>query len=55
MDIDTFRSIFTLISFLTFVAIVLWAYSDRSRAGFERAAQLPFEEEEQSIGNGERQ
>ncbi len=54
MDIDTFRSIFTLVSFVVFMAIVLWTYSDRSKAGFDRAAQLPFEEEEGAIGYGER-
>jgi cytochrome c oxidase cbb3-type subunit IV len=45
MDVDTLRSIMTVLSFITFVAIVAWAWSGRSRARFERAAQLPFEED----------
>ncbi len=54
MDINTLRSIVTLVAFAVFVAIVLWAYSDRSKAAFDDAARLPFEEEEDGIGYGER-
>lgn len=39
------RNLFTVISFLTFVGIVLWAYSGRRRADFETAANLPFADE----------
>lgn len=54
MDINTLRSIVTVVAFVVFIAIVLWAYSDRSKAAFERAARLPFEEDDDSIGYGER-
>lgn len=40
------RSMFTLLSFLTFVGIVLWAYSGRRKADFETAANLPFVDDE---------
>jgi cytochrome c oxidase cbb3-type subunit 4 len=39
------RPAFTLISFLTFIGIVVWAYSGRRRADFEAAANLPFADE----------
>ena len=45
MDIDTLRSLMTVIAFATFVGIVLWAYSGRARRRFEEAAQLPFAED----------
>jgi cytochrome c oxidase cbb3-type subunit 4 len=54
MDIDTLRSILLVIAFALFIAIVLWAYSEHSKAGFDQAAQLPFDEEDDGIGDGER-
>jgi len=54
MDINTLRSIVTVLAFTAFIGIVLWAYSDRSKAAFEQAARLPFDEEDDEIGNGER-
>ena len=40
------RSIITLISMLTFIGIVLWAYSVRRKNDFDEAAMLPFNEED---------
>jgi len=54
MDINTLRSIVTVVAFAAFIAIVLWAYSDRSKAAFDRAARLPFDEEDEGIEYGER-
>ena len=54
MDINTLRSIVTVVVCALSIAIVLWAYSDRSKAAFERAARLPFDEEDDGIGYGER-
>ena len=45
MDINTLRSIATVLSLLTFIGIVLWAYSRGRQADFEQAAQLPFEDQ----------
>lgn len=42
MDINDLRSVVTVISLLTFVGILLWAWSKRNQADFEEAAQLPF-------------
>ncbi|HEY8609539.1 MAG TPA: CcoQ/FixQ family Cbb3-type cytochrome c oxidase assembly chaperone [Noviherbaspirillum sp.] len=46
MDIEHFildaRTVVTVLSFLSFIGIVLWAYSGRRGAAFEAAARLPF-------------
>ena len=50
MDINTLRSLVTVLAFASFVGIVLWAYSGRTRRKFEEAAQLPFTEDEGASG-----
>ena len=42
MDIDTLRIAITLLSFIVFVGIVIWAWSKRTQAGFDEASRLPF-------------
>ena len=46
MDINDIRTIVTVLAFLSFVGIVLWAWSGKRQAAFEAAARLPLEEEE---------
>ena len=46
MDINDLRSIVTVVSLLTFVGIVVWAWSARNRTRFEEAARLPFENDD---------
>lgn len=45
MDITTLRTIATLVSFVTFIGILVWAYSRRRAQAFEAAALLPFEQD----------
>ena len=45
MDINVLRSAITVVSLLTFVGIVIWAWSRRNQADFDEAAQLPFQDE----------
>jgi cytochrome c oxidase cbb3-type subunit 4 len=47
MDINDLRSISTLLSFLCFMGIVVWAYGKNSRKGFDQAANLPFAEDDE--------
>lgn len=54
MDINTIRSLVTVLAFVSFVGIVLWAYSGRARSRFEEAAQLPFAEDEGTPGENRR-
>ena len=42
MDIGTIHSIWTVLLFISFIGIVLWAYSKRRHAEFEEAANLVF-------------
>lgn len=45
MDINDLRSIVTVVSLLTFVGIVIWAWSKRNKSSFDEAAQLPFKDD----------
>jgi cytochrome c oxidase cbb3-type subunit 4 len=45
MDVNTLRSIVTVVSFVCFIGIVLWAWSGRNKAAFDSAAKLPFEQD----------
>ncbi|WP_395057066.1 cbb3-type cytochrome oxidase subunit 3 [Polaromonas sp.] len=45
MDITTLRIAATLVSFLTFIGILVWAWSRRNTPDFDEAARLPFEQD----------
>ena len=45
MDINTQRSLVTVVSLLVFLGIVVWAWSRRNRERFDEAARLPFQDE----------
>lgn len=45
MDINTLRSVTTLVSLVVFLGIVWWAWSKRRTSDFEEAANLPFEQD----------
>ena len=45
MDINLLRSIVTVVAFIVFIGIVIWAWSRRNQARFEEAARLPFEQD----------
>jgi cytochrome c oxidase cbb3-type subunit 4 len=45
MDITTLRIAATLVSFITFIGILAWAYSRRRESAFEAASRLPFEQD----------
>jgi cytochrome c oxidase cbb3-type subunit 4 len=44
-DMNLVRIIVTVVSFAAFVGILLYAANPRNRERFERAAQLPFDED----------
>ena len=46
IDINTIRSIFTLLLFVLFIAICIWAYSKNRKKEFEDAANIPFQDDE---------
>ncbi len=45
IDINTLRGLATVFCLVAFIAVVLWAYSDRKHKDFEEAANLPFQDE----------
>lgn len=50
MDVNDLRSIVTVVSMITFLGIVAWAWSRGNRASFDEAAQLPFADEQGAKG-----
>jgi cytochrome c oxidase cbb3-type subunit IV len=47
-NINYLRAAVTVLSFITFGAIVAWAMSKRNKAAFDEAAMLPFLAEPES-------
>lgn len=45
MDANDLRGLWTLLSFLVFVGIVVWAYSGSRKARFAEAARLPLDDD----------
>ena len=44
MDVNLVRGLITAVSLACFVGIVVWAYSPRNKARFEKDALMPFED-----------
>jgi cytochrome c oxidase cbb3-type subunit 4 len=51
MDINDLRSIMTVLSFLTFLGIVAWAFSGRRKAAFDEAARSLMDDDELATVN----
>jgi cytochrome c oxidase cbb3-type subunit 4 len=45
MDINDMRTVVTVVSLLTFIGIIVWAWSKRNKRDFDEAAQLPFKDD----------
>lgn len=50
MDINDLRSISTVVSLITFVGIIWWAYARGNKSRFDEAANLPFAEHDDKGG-----
>lgn len=46
MDLTLLRSLFTVLMFVTFIGIVIWAWSSKRKKAFDEAANLPFADDE---------
>ncbi len=46
MNPATFHSWWTVLMFVLFIGIVVWAWSSRRKTRFDAAARLPLEDEE---------
>ena len=42
MDINDLRVVITVLAFVAFIGIVVWAYSRKRKHDFDEAARLPF-------------
>ena len=45
MSFTLIQSIWTIVIMVTFLGIVVWAYSSKRKADFDEAARLPFDDE----------
>jgi len=52
LDFDVLSSAVTVVWFVTFVALWLWAWSGRRRKDFEAAARLVFDEPDEARDDG---
>ena len=46
MDLTTLRSITTVLVFVTFIGVWIWAWSSKRKKAFDEAANLPFVEDD---------
>jgi len=47
MDLESARSLVTVMAFVTFIGIIAWAWSGARRERFDAAARLPLDDDEQ--------
>ena len=45
MDVNDLRIATTVVSFITFIGIMVWAFSRRNKKDFEEASKLPFDQD----------
>lgn len=50
LDINVLRSIVTVVLFVLFIALIIWAWSKDRKQEFEEAANIPFQGNEISEG-----
>ena len=56
MDFGLFRGVLTVILFLAFIGMWIWAWSSKRQSDFEQAANLPLEDVPPGVENtGSRQ
>jgi cytochrome c oxidase cbb3-type subunit IV len=48
MKYATLHSIFTVILFVGFVALVIWAFGKKRKSDFDKAANLVFDDEQKT-------
>ncbi len=45
MSFTFIQSIWTIVVMITFLGIVVWAFSSKRKSAFDEAARLPFEDD----------
>jgi cytochrome c oxidase cbb3-type subunit 4 len=51
MSLTFIQSIWTIVVMVTFLGIVVWAFSSKRKAAFDEAARLPLDEEPKTDNN----
>lgn len=51
MTFTLFQSIWTIVVMITFLGIVVWAFSSKRKSAFDEAARLPFEDKQLTDNN----
>ncbi|MFY9328070.1 MAG: CcoQ/FixQ family Cbb3-type cytochrome c oxidase assembly chaperone [Georgfuchsia sp.] len=51
MDINDLRSLFTVLTFMSFLAIVFWAWSGHRKKDFDEAARMVLDDDASLSGN----
>lgn len=51
MDFTLIQSIWTIVVMVTFLGIVVWAFSSKRKADFDEASRLPFDDDEPTDNN----
>jgi cytochrome c oxidase cbb3-type subunit 4 len=51
MNFTLIQSIWSIVVLVTFIGIVLWAYSSKRKTAFDEAAHLPFDDDPPRAGN----
>jgi cytochrome c oxidase cbb3-type subunit 4 len=46
MDLNDIRTVMTVVAFLTFIGIIVWAYSSKRKHSFDEAARMALEDDE---------
>ncbi len=54
MELNDLRVLVTVVGFVCFLGICLWAYSRHAKSGFDEAAQLPFTDDDVPAVNDDR-
>ena len=51
MDFTFIQSIWTIVVMVTFLGIVVWAFSSKRKADFDEASRLPFDDDHPTDNN----
>jgi cytochrome c oxidase cbb3-type subunit 4 len=51
MSFTFIQSIWTIVVMVTFLGIVVWAFSGKRKSDFDEAARLPFEDDQLADNN----
>jgi cytochrome c oxidase cbb3-type subunit 4 len=54
MSASFVQTVWTLIAFVFFIAIVIWAWSGKRKKEFDEAARMPLEDDDTGLTSGQK-